>query len=78
VRSKRNRSRTLELLGYLRMKKLIKFLVITLAIGFMASIMSSCSIFDESTHAQKQKSFKHTKPIPKKYVINNGRNPVLK
>ena len=59
------------------MKRIIRLFVILLAISFLAGITTSCAIFEDS-HVQKQQSFKHTKPLPKKYVVDNGRTSILK
>ena len=60
------------------MKKLLKYLIIILVISSLAGITTSCVIFDESTHAQTLKPYKHTKPLPKKYIIDNGYKPIAK
>ena len=63
---------------YLQMKKTIRLLAILFTVIFLAGLVSSCAVFDESSHAQSTKSFKHTKPLPKKWVIDNGKKPILK
>jgi len=60
------------------MKKMIRLLAIFLAVCFLAGITSSCAVFDDSSHAQKNKTFKHSKPLPKKWAIDNGKKPILK
>ncbi len=60
------------------MKKILKAFVILVVIGSLAGITSSCAVFDESSHAQTLKSFKHKKALPKKYLIDNGYKPIAK
>ena len=60
------------------MKKAIRFLAILLTVCFLAGLVSSCAVFDESSHAQTLKPYKHSKPLPKKWVIDNGNKPILK
>jgi hypothetical protein len=60
------------------MKKFIRLLVILLVISSLAGITTSCAIFDDSSHAQTLKPFKHSKPLPKKYIIDNGYKPIAK
>jgi hypothetical protein len=59
------------------MKKIARLIFLILVCTFLAGGMSSCSLFDEST-AHKQKSFKHKKPVPQKWVINNKSSKTLK
>ena len=61
-----------------QMKKIFKYFVILLVIGSLAGITSSCAVFDESTHAQTLKPYKHKKALPKKYLIDNGYKPIAK
>ncbi len=63
---------------YLQMKRIIRLFVILLVISSLAGITSSCSVFNETSHAEKQKSFKHKKPLPKKYIVNNSAKPIAK
>jgi hypothetical protein len=64
---------------HLQMKKTIRLLAILLTICFLAGIATSCAVFEDSgSHAQSTKSFKHSKPLPKKWVIDNGEKPILK
>jgi hypothetical protein len=44
----------------------------------MAGFTSSCKVFNETSHAEKQKSFKHKQPLPKKWVLNNSEKPITK
>jgi hypothetical protein len=60
------------------MKKINRILAILLTLVFLAGMMSSCAMFDDTSHAQKKSSFKHSKPLPKKYVLDNGEKPILK
>jgi hypothetical protein len=60
------------------MKKIIRLLVILLVIGSLAGITSSCSVFNETSHAQKPAPFKHKEPLPKKYIVNNSAKPIAK
>jgi flagellar basal body-associated protein FliL len=60
------------------MKRIIRLLVIFLVISSLAGITTSCVLFEESSHAQKQKPFQHQKPLPKKYVLDNGYKPIAK
>jgi len=60
------------------MKKIFKAFVILLVIGSLAGVTSSCAVFDETSHAQTLKSFKHKKALPKKYLIDNGYKPIAK
>ena len=61
-----------------QMKKFFKRLIIILVIGFIAGITTSCAVFQEQSHAQKPGTFKHTSPLPKKWVIDNGYKPIAK
>jgi hypothetical protein len=63
---------------YLQMKRIIRLFVIVLVISSLAGITSSCSVFKESSHANKPQSFKHTEPLPKRYIVNNGEKPIAK
>jgi hypothetical protein len=49
-----------------------------LVISSLIGITSACQVFNETTHAEKPKSFKHTQPLPKKYIVNNGEKPIAK
>ncbi len=60
------------------MKRIIRIFVLLLLIGSLAGITSSCAIFNDSSHVQTLGSFKHKKPLPKKYVIANGVKPIAK
>ena len=60
------------------MKRIIRLLAIVLVISSLAGITSSCSVFNETSHANKPQSFKHKEPLPKKYIINNGEKPIAK
>ena len=60
------------------MKRIIRILVMMLIIGSLAGTTTSCVMFEESSHAQKKQSFKYKKPLPKKYVIDNGYKPIAK
>jgi hypothetical protein len=60
------------------MKKIKRLLILLLVMGFLAGMVSSCAIFDESSHAQKLGKFKHTTPLPKKWVLDNGPKPIAK
>jgi len=60
------------------MKKNIRLLAILLVISFLAGITTSCAVFDETSHAQSLKPYKHTKPLPKKWALENGEKPILK
>jgi hypothetical protein len=60
------------------MKKFFRILVIMLVISSLAGITTSCAVFDESSHAQTLKTFKHKKALPKKYVVDNGYKPIAK
>jgi hypothetical protein len=64
--------------GYFQMKKIFRLLVILLVISSIAGITTSCAIFNESSHAQTLKPFKHKKALPKKYIIDNGYKPIAK
>ncbi|MBW6459415.1 MAG: hypothetical protein K0B08_02475 [Bacteroidales bacterium] len=59
------------------MKKLLKLLFLLLMIGMLAGITSSCAIFSSAPN-QGLESFKHKKPLPKKYIINNDYKPIAK
>jgi hypothetical protein len=59
------------------MKKIIRLLVLLLLLCSVAGVTSSCSAL-EDTHAQKKSSFKYKKPLPKRYIVNNGYKPILK
>jgi hypothetical protein len=60
------------------MKKFFKYLLIALVISSVAGITTSCAVFDESSHAQKLTPMKHKKPLPKKYIVDNGYKPIAK
>jgi hypothetical protein len=60
------------------MKRIIRLLVILLVISSMVGITSSCSVFNETSHANKPQSFKHKEPLPKKYIVNNSAKPIAK
>jgi len=60
------------------MKKFLKYLFIALLISSITGIASSCAVFDESSHAQTLKPYKHKKPLPKKYIVDNGYKPIAK
>jgi hypothetical protein len=60
------------------MKKFLKYLVIALVISSVAGITSSCAVFDDSSHAQGLSPYKHKKPLPKKYIVDNGYKPIAK
>lgn len=60
------------------MKRIIRLFVILLVISSMAGVTSSCKVFNETSHAEKQKSFKHKQPLPKKWVLNNSEKPIAK
>jgi len=74
----KKRSDSVELKGYLQMKRIIRIFVLLLVIGSLMGITTSCAIFDESSHAQKLHTFKHSKPLPKKYILDNGYKPIAK
>jgi hypothetical protein len=59
------------------MKKVFRLLIALLVLAAVSGLTSSCSIFNES-HVTKQASFKHQKPLPKKYIISNGYKPIAK
>ncbi len=59
------------------MKKIIRLIIILVVLSSVAGITTSCSIFNES-HTQHQAYMKHKKPLPKKYIINNGYKPIAK
>jgi hypothetical protein len=63
---------------YLQMKRIIRLFVILLVISSLTGIVSSCKVFNETSHAENPKSFKHKQPLPKKWVINNGDKPIAK
>lgn len=60
------------------MKRIIRLLVILLVISSLAGITTSCVIFNETSHVQKLKPFKHSKPLPKKYIIDSGERSITK
>jgi hypothetical protein len=60
------------------MKRFYRLLAILLVISFLAGMTTSCAVFDETSHAQSLKTFKHTKPLPKKWVLDQGSKPILK
>ena len=62
----------------LQMKRIIRLLVLLLVVSALAGITSSCSVFNESSHANKPKSFQHKEPLPKKYIVNNSPKPIAK
>ena len=59
------------------MKRIIRLLVMLLVISSLAGITSSCAVFSTS-HSQKLAPYKHKEPLPKRYIINNGNNPIVK
>jgi hypothetical protein len=60
------------------MKRILRIVVMLLVISSLAGITSSCAMFDETSHAQKNQPFKHKKALPKKYIIDNGSKPIIK
>ena len=60
------------------MKRLIRLLVMLLVISSLAGITTACAVFEDTSHAQKLQTFKHTKPLPKKFVLDNGYKPIAK
>ncbi|MFO7614561.1 MAG: hypothetical protein R6W71_07985 [Bacteroidales bacterium] len=59
------------------MKRILKLLFLLLMISMLAGITSSCAIFSSAPN-QGLHSFKHKKPLPKKYIINNDYKPIVK
>jgi hypothetical protein len=59
------------------MKRLIRLLILLLVIGSLAGVASSCAVFSDS-HSQKLAPYKQKNPLPKKYIINNGSNSIIK
>jgi hypothetical protein len=60
------------------MKRIVRLLVTLLVISSIAGITTSCAVFSESTHVEKLEPFKHKKPLPKKYIIDNGYKAIAK
>lgn len=60
------------------MKRIIRLIVILLVISSMAGLTSSCKVFNETSHAEVQKPFKHKHPLPTKWIVNNGTKPIAK
>ena len=60
------------------MKKIFRILVLALVISSVTGITTSCAVFDETSHAQSLKTFKHKKTLPKKYIVDNGRREIAK
>lgn len=59
------------------MKSIIRIIAVVLICFFLAGSLTSCAVFDKSS-ITKQDSFKHKKPLPKKWLINNGSRPIVK
>lgn len=59
------------------MKRIFRLLVIVLVICSLSGL-TSCVVFEETSHAQKMKPFKHPKPLPKKWVLDNGKKEIVK
>jgi hypothetical protein len=60
------------------MKKIFRILVLALVMSSIAGITSSCAVFNETSHAQSVKTFKHKKTLPKKYIVDNGNKQIAK
>lgn len=56
------------------MKNIIRLIALLMFCGLLAGSLSSCAVFEKSSPTEL-KSFKHKKPLPKKWVINNGARP---
>jgi hypothetical protein len=59
------------------MKSIIRLITLILICFTLAGSLSSCAVFDKSS-VTKQNSFKHKKPLPKKWIIDNGSRPNAK
>ena len=59
------------------MKKIIRLLIVVLVCTFLAASLNSCSVF-EPAYKNPTQSFKHKKPLPKKWIIHNGKERSLK
>jgi hypothetical protein len=59
------------------MKKFVRLLIVLIIMASMAGITTSCAVFNDS-HGQNQVSFKHKKPLPKRYIIKNGETHTIK
>lgn len=62
----------------LQMKRILRIVIMLLVISSLTGITSSCVMFQEASHVEKLKPFKHSKPLPKKYIIDNGYKPIAK
>lgn len=59
------------------MKRIKKVLTLLLALAFLTFAFTSCSLFEKSGTDQAKK-FKHTQPLPKKYIINQKNSNIIK
>jgi len=60
------------------MKRIFRLLVLLLVIGSLAGITTSCAFFNDLSHRRKLETFKHKKPLPKKWIINDGKVAIIK
>jgi len=59
------------------MKGIYRLIILLLLGCFLAGGLVSCAVF-EPTSPTKQESFKHKKPLPKKYIIHTGKTNIAK
>jgi hypothetical protein len=60
------------------MKRIFRLLILFLILSSLAGITTSCAVFQGDRHGQNQQSFKYKKPLPKRYIVNNGEKAILK
>ncbi len=54
------------------MKQIFRLLIVLLVCTFLAASLSSCSVF-QPAYKTRTESFKIKKPLPKKWIIHNGK-----
>jgi hypothetical protein len=60
------------------MKRIFRLFILFLILCSLAGITTSCAVFQGDSHGQDQQSFKYKKPLPKRYIVNNGEKAILK
>lgn len=55
----------------------MRLLMMVLTFIFLAGGLSSCSVFEKGKPSTTQ-SFKHKKPLPKKYIITHKSSNIIK
>ena len=58
------------------MKNLLRSAIIVITVVFMAGVLGSCS--SQKSAPKATVSFKHKKPLPKKYIVTTKRQKTVK